>query len=123
MFIFYPRVNGISTGVDNYSYYGIQQNSFSLPYSFLLRYNVFNMNSLEKVDVSPNDTFVAPSCWLCVRTADLFIKDSSEIVENAVENMNDKLTEDNSNQNDINLGTHNTEMNDASDSIKKFKLI
>ena len=126
---FYSRFNNASIGVDNYSYYGIQQNSFTLPYNFLLRWHPSGSNYIAQFDNSSNHAFTAPSCWLAVRTADLFMKDSNEIVANAVENvnnsinnLNDKITEDNSNQDDINLGTHNDEMNNASDSIKNSNL-
>ena len=99
---------------------------------------------------SSQSTFTAPYCWFRVKTADLFTTDSSQIVANAVENinnsvenvnnsvenvnksvdnvnnsinnLNDKITEDNSNQDDINLGSHNDEMSNASDSIKNSNL-
>lgn len=120
--IFYSNVNNISIGVDNYSYYGIKQNSFTLHYNFSLIWQVSGGNLFSGSVSSSSDTFTAPSCWLCVRTVDLFTKDSSQIVASAVENINDKLTEDNSNQNDINLGTHNDEMSSAIDSIKNSNL-
>ncbi len=125
---FYSNFNSISTGVDNYSYYGIQQNSFTLPYSCRVRYLIDGLDDLKIID-PVGSTFSAPSCWLAVRTDDLFTKDSSQIVANAVvnandsiKNLNDKLTEDNSNQQDINLGTHNDEMTSATDSIKNSNL-
>lgn len=119
---FYYRINGITNGVDNYSYYGIQQNSFTLSYNYKLEWRFSDDDYFRGFENSSNKTFTAPACWLCVRTADLFTKDSSQIVASAVENINDKLTEDNSNQNDINLGTHNDEMSNASDSIKNSNL-
>ena len=126
---FYYNFNNISTGVDDYSYYGIQQNSFTLHYRYCLRWSLSSSNTLYKVETSSSDTFTAPACWLAVRTADLFTKDSSQIVASAVENvnnsinnLNDKLTEDNSNQDAINLGTHNNEMSNASDTIKNSNL-
>lgn len=118
---FYYDIKNIANGVDNYSYYGIQQNSFTLPYNYALRWHASGEDALASFTGSVS-TFTAPTCWLCVRTADLFTKDSSQIVASAVENINDKLTEDNSNQNEINLGTHNDEMNNASDSIKNSNL-
>lgn len=119
---FYYGIDNISLGVDNYSYYGIQQNSFTLPYNYDLVWRNSDNDYFRAFKNSSNLTFTAPSCWLCVRTADLFTKDSSQIVASAVENINDKLTEDNSNQNDINLGTHNDEMSNAGDSIKNSNL-
>lgn len=119
---FYYGINGITNGVDNYSYYGIQQNSFTLSYNYNLVWRFLDDDYFRGFENSSNETFTAPACWLCVRTADLFTKDSSQIVASAVENINDKLTEDNSNQNDINLGTHNDEMSNASDSIKNSNL-
>jgi len=119
---FYYGINGITTGVDNYSYYGIQQNSFTLHYNYELDWRVSGGNYFRGSSSSSNDTFTAPSCWLCVKTLDLFTMDSSQIVANAVENLNDKITEDNSNQNDINLESHNNEMNDAGDTIKNSNL-
>ena len=119
---FYNVINDIVTGVDNYSYYGIRQNSFRLHYTFELRWSVSDDGYFRGFDNPISHTFGAPSCWLCVRTADLFTKDSSQIVASAVENVNDKLTEDNSTQDDINLGTHNSEMNNASDTIKNSNL-
>lgn len=92
---------------------------------------------------SSHATFTAPICWFRVKTVDLFTIDSSQIVANAVENinnsvdnvnnsvgnvnnsinnLNDKITEDNSNQDDINLSTHNDEMSNASDSLKNSNL-
>lgn len=119
---FYYGISGITNGVDNYNYYGIQQNSFTLPYNYELAWACSGDDYFRGSANSHNHTFTAPSCWLCVRTLDLFTKDSSQIVASAVENINDKLTEDNSNQNAINLGTHNDEMNNASDSIKNSNL-
>ena len=126
---FYYGIDNISNGVDDYSYYGIQQNSFTLPYNFYLVWRFLDDDYFRGYSNSSNHTFTAPACWLCVRTADLFTKDSSQIVANAVENvnnsinnLNDKITEDNSNQNAINLGTHNDEMNNASDRIKNSNL-
>lgn len=133
---FYSNFNDISVGVDNYSYYGIQQNSFTLHYNYSLWYGTDGSNALHKSNVLPNYLFTAPSCWFAVRTADLFTKDSSQIVANAVgnvnnsvdnvnnsiNNLNDKITEDNSSQDDINLNSHNNEMNNASDSIKNSNL-
>ena len=119
---FYYGISGITNGVDNYSYYGIQQNSFTLPYNYELGWRFSDDDYFRGSANSHNHTFTAPSCWLCVRTSDLFTKDSSQIVASAVENINDKLTEDNSNQNAINLGTHNDEMSNASDSIKNSNL-
>lgn len=122
-------IASIRVGVNDYSYYGIQQNSFTLHYGYCLRWETSGVNNLSKIDTSSNDTFKAPSCWLAIRTADLFTMESSQIVANAVEsvnnsinNLNDKITEDNSNQNEINLGTHNDEMNNASDTIKNSNL-
>ena len=119
---FYHNVSPISVGQNDYSYYGIQQNSFSLAYGYALKYHTNDTSYLRYFENTNNSKFTAPSCWLCVRTADLFTKDSSQIVASAVENINDKLTEDNSNQNDINLGTHNDEMSSATDSIKNSNL-
>lgn len=119
---FYYGISGITNGVDNYNYYGIQQNSFTLPYNYELAWACSGDDYFRGSANSHNHTFTAPSCWLCVRTLDLFTKDSSQIVASAVENINDKLTEDNSNQNAINLGTHNDEMSNASDSIKNSNL-
>lgn len=119
---FYYGIDGISNGVDNYSYYGIQQNSFTLHYNYNLVWRFADDGYFRGSSNSHNHTFTAPSCWLCVCTLDLFTKDSSQIVASAVENINDKLTEDNSNQNDINLGTHNNEMSSATDSIKNSNL-
>lgn len=125
---FYSDFYDISNGVDDYSYYGIQQNSFTLPYNYSLRWRSNGANGLTSFQ-SANATFTAPACWFSVRTADLFTMDSSQIVANSVENvnnsinnLNDKITEDNSNQQDINLGTHNNEMSNASDSIKNSTL-
>ena len=116
---FYHDFNNISTGVDNYSYYGIQQNSFTLPYSYCSRYFFDSSNDRFKiVDLSPR-TLTAPVCWFGVKTADLFIKNSSEIAANAIGNI---LTQDNSKQDDINLGSHNGEMDTASDTIKSSNL-
>lgn len=126
---FYHGIDNITIGVDDYSYYGIQQNSFTLHYNFDLVWRVSDHDYFRGHANTSNKTFTAPSCWLCVRTADLFTKDSSQIVASAVENVNnsinnlqDKITEDNSSQDDINLGTHNDEMNNASDSIKNSNL-
>ena len=126
---FYYNIDGISNGVDNYSYYGIQQNSFTLRYNYQLSWECSGGDYFRGSSNSHNKTFTAPSCWLCVRTLDLFTKDSSQIVASAVENvsgsvnkLNDKLTEDNSSQNDINLGTHNDEMSSSADSIKNSNL-
>lgn len=126
---FYFNFNNISTGVNNYSYYGIQQNSFTLHYKYSLHWSASGDNYLYKITSSSNDTFTAPVCWLAVRTADLFMKDSNEIVSSAVENVNNsindldnKITEDNSSQEDINLSSHNEEMNTASDTIKNSNL-
>lgn len=126
---FYYSTSGITNGVDNYSYYGIQQNSFTLHPNYELDWRLSDDDYFRGFESSSNETFTAPSCWLCVRTLDLFTKDSSQIVASAVENvnnsinkLNDKLTEDNSNQNAINLGTHNDEMGNASDTIKNSNL-
>ena len=126
---FYFDFDNISNGVDNYSYYGIQQNSFTLHYKFSLCWGVQGDSYLYKTESSSTDTFTAPACWLAVRTADLFTKDSSQIVASAVENINNSvnnlsntITEDNSSQDDINLGTHNDEMSSATDSIKNSNL-
>lgn len=126
---FYYGIDNITNGVDDYSYYGIQQNSFTLHYNFDLVWRFSDDDYFRGFSNSHNATFTAPSCWLCVRTADLFTKDSSQIVASAVENVNnsinnlqDKITEDNSSQDDINLGTHNDEMGNASDSIKNSNL-
>lgn len=113
---------------DNFSYYQIvQQRSFTLDVYYRLRWNVSDGNGFTSAN--DNSSFTAPICWLGVRTADLFSMDSTQIVANAVGNvnnsvnkLNDKLTEDNSNQDNINLGTHNDEMNDASDTIKNSNL-
>lgn len=122
-------IASIRVGVNDYSYYGIQQNSFTLHYGYCLRWLTSGDSSLSKIEVSSSDTFKAPSCWLAVCTADLFTMESSQIVANAVENVNNSvnnlsntLTEDNSTQDDINLGMHNDEMNNASDSIKNSNL-
>ncbi len=126
---FYYDINNIANGVDDYSYYGIQQNSFTLHYNYGLRFHSSGENSLSYFKGSSDVTFTAPSCWLCVKTADLFTMDSSQIVASAVENvnnsinnLNDKITEDKSSQDDINLGTHNNEMSNASDTIKNSNL-
>lgn len=126
---FYSNFDGISVGVNDYSYYGIKQNSFNLHQTYELRYRVYGSNELTKIDVLPSYIFYAPVCWLAVRTADLFTMDSSQIVANAVgsvnnsiDNLNDKITEDNSSQDDINLGSHNDEMNNSSDAIKNSNL-
>lgn len=126
---FYSNFNYISFGVNDYSYYGIQQNSFSSPYKYSIWYDCYGSNSLNKIDVGSNETFPAPICWFGVKTADLFTKDSSQIVANAVgnvnnsvNNLNEKITEDNSSQDDINLGSHNDEMNNSSDAIKNSNL-
>ena len=125
---FYYGISGISNGSGNYSYYGIQQNSFTLGYNNALGWSLSD-DTFNGYGNSSNYTFTAPVCWFCVRTADLFTKDSSQIVasavgnvNNSIKNLNDKITEDNSNQNDINLGTHNNEMNNASDTIKNSNL-
>ena len=126
---FYSNFDGISVGVDDYSYYGIRQNSFTLHHNYSFWYDCYGSNGLNKTDVPTSATFTAPVCWFGVKTADLFTKDSSQIVANAVESvnhsingLNDKITEDNSNQNAINLGTHNDEMSSATDSIKNSNL-
>lgn len=126
---FYYGIDNITNGVNDYSYYGIQQNSFTLRYNFDLVWRFADDDYFRGYENSSNKTFTAPSCWLCVRTADLFTKDSSQIVASAVENVNNSvnnlsntITEDNSSQDDINLGTHNDEMNNASDSIKNSNL-
>lgn len=119
---FYYSISGITTGVDNYSYYGIQQNSFTLHPNYELAWRLSDDDYFRGSSSSSNKTFTAPSCWLCVRTQDLFTKDSSQIVASAVENLNEKITEDNSKQDDINLGTHNDEMTTATDSIKNSNL-
>lgn len=119
---FYYSISGITTGVDNYSYYGIQQNSFTLHPNYELAWRLSDDDYFRGSSSSSNETFTAPSCWLCVRTQDLFTKDSSQIVASAVENLNEKITEDNSKQDDINLGTHNDEMTTATDSIKNSNL-
>lgn len=127
---FYGSVNNISTGVNNYSYYGSQQNSFTVAFYYSLRWNVSGENGLTSINGL--SSFTAPVCWFLVRTVDLFNMDSSEIVANAVgnvqnavnnvngsvNNLNNTITEDKSSQDDINLATHNDEMNDASDTIK-----
>lgn len=126
---FYYGISGITNGVDNYSYYGIQQNSFTLSYNYELVWRLSDDDYFRGFSNSSNKTFTAPSCWLCVRTADLFTKDSSQIVASAVENVNNSvnnlnntLTEDNSSQDEINLASHNDEMNNASDTIKNSNL-
>lgn len=125
---FYSDFYDISNGVNDYSYYGIQQNSFTLPYNYSLRWRSNGAIDLSSFQ-SSNASFTAPACWFAVRTADLFTMDSSQIVANSVENvnnsinnLNDKITEDNSSQDDINLGSHNNEMSNASDSIKNSNL-
>lgn len=124
---FYGKLNNLSAGVDNYSYYGIQQNSFKLPYYYRLRWTVYGESGFTSQNV--NSIFTAPSCWLCVRTLDLLTMSSTEIVSNAindvnnsVNNLNNKLTEDNSSQDDINLNSHNGEMDNASNKIKTSSL-
>lgn len=112
---FYYGSSGISIGVDNYSYYGIQQNSFTKYCKYALRWQVAGSNSLTLLPFSADTNFTAPSCWFLVKTVDLFTKDSSQIIENV-------LTQDKSSQDDINLGSHNDEMNNASDSIKNSNL-
>lgn len=126
---FYYGLNGITNGVDDYSYYGIQQNSFTLSYNYELGWRNSDEDYFRGSKNSKNYTFTAPSCWLCVRTLDLFTKDSSQIVASAVENINNSvnnlsntITKDNSSQDDINLGTHNNEMGNASDTIKNSNL-
>lgn len=66
----------------------------------------------------PNDFFI-PNCWQWFSVASLFEDDG---VSSSINNLNEKITEDNSNQNAINLGTHNDEMSNASDSIKNSNL-
>ena len=112
---FYHGIGDITRGVDNYNYYGIQQNSFSVSYGYGLRWSIYSGDNFRGFPNSSNARFTAPSCWLCVRTADLFTKDSSQIIENV-------LTQDKSSQDDINLNSHNNEMNNASDSIKNSNL-
>lgn len=144
---FYSSFNGVSFGDNNYSYYCVQQNSFTLQPNRSYWFSCNGSNDLHKIIRS---SFTAPVCWCGVKTADLFIKDSSQIVANSVENVNksvenvnksvedvnnsvgnvnnsinnlsDKITEDNSSQDDINLGTHNDDMSNASDTIKNSNL-
>lgn len=133
---FYYGIGDISIDVDNYIYYGIRQNSFTLPYTFGLRWLTDGNNYLSTIRGSSDSTFTAPNCWFLVKTADLFSLDSSQIVANAVENvnnavanvnnsinnLNNEITEDKSSQDDINLTTHNDEMNNAGESIKTSDL-
>ena len=42
---FYSSTDGISMGENNYSYYGIEQNSFTLPFNYKLRWDVSGRNS------------------------------------------------------------------------------
>lgn len=60
-----------------------------------------------------------PSCWQWFSISSLFADD---IASSSINNVNETLTEDNSSQTDINLTTHNNEMNTASDSIKNSNL-
>lgn len=120
---FYYSVSNISVGTNDYSYYGIQQNSFSLSYGYELQYHTNDTTYLRHFENTNNSTFQAPVCWLCVRTADLFLKDSSEIVENAVQNVNNSInnlqntiSDDNLQDNTISIDTSNS--SDASESTK-----
>ena len=64
-------------------------------------------------------SFYAPDCWQWFSVSSLFDVDEQA---SAIADINEKITEDNSNQGDINLSTHNSEMNSASDSIKNSNL-
>lgn len=141
---FYRDINKITVGDNDYSYYGISQNSFTLRYTYYFSWRTSGDYDISHHYGNPsNKTFTAPSCWFLIRTDDLFTKDSSEIVVNAVgnvekavgnvenavanvdnsiNNLNNEIIEDNSSQDDINLGTHNDEMNNASDTIKNSNL-
>ena len=136
---FYNSLYNVSIGVDNYSYYGIRQNSFTLSFDYALQWSCSGINDLTNVEKSSSQstfTFTAPTCWFLVKTADLFTMDSSQIVANAVgnvenavgnvnnsiNNLDNTLTEDNSSQDDINLGSHNDEMNTASDKLRYSNL-
>ena len=59
---FYSDFYNISNGVNDYSYYGIQQNSFTLPYNYSLRWfsnGAIGLTSFQ----SANASFTAPACW------------------------------------------------------------
>lgn len=60
-----------------------------------------------------------PSCWQWFSISSLFADD---VVTSTVNDLNETLTQDASSQSDIDLTTHNDEMNNASDSIKNSNL-
>ena len=64
-------------------------------------------------------SFYAPDCWQWFSVSSLFEVDDQT---STISDINEKITQDNSTQDDINLGTHNNEMSNASDSIKNSNL-
>lgn len=102
------------------SWYNVQTDFKSVDTYGLITFR-YGSNSLNFKTSGLPYTFPVPNCWQWFSMQELFIDDNTSVT-NSINDVNETLTQDNSSQTDINLTTHNDEMNNASDTIKNSNL-
>lgn len=102
------------------SWYNVQTDFKSVDTYGLITFR-YGLNSLNFKTSDLPYTFPVPNCWQWYSMQELFIDDNTSVT-NSINDVNETLTQDNSSQTDINLTTHNDEMNNASDTIKNSNL-
>lgn len=105
------------------TWYNVQTNfkSISCDGYFTFKYGSSSLTFHSYTTGDLPTSMPVPNCWQWYTMDELFIDDNNSVT-NSINDLNETLTQDNSSQTDINLTTHNDEMNNASDSIKNSNL-
>lgn len=110
---FFPQNNSGSG-----SWYNVQTDFKTVPCSGYLAFR-YDFGRLTFYTNNVPSNIVVPNCWQWYTIDELF---NSDVVSSSINNVNETLTDDKSSQSDIDLTTHNDEMNNASDTIKNSNL-
>lgn len=105
-----------SNNVGSGKWYNVDTNYKSVPCSGALRINI-NTCAIQTISTPTN--VIVPDCWQWYHISAFFEYDP---VTSSIDDIHRDLTVDTSKQNDINLSTHNGEMNDAGDTVKNSNL-
>jgi len=105
-----------SDNVGSGKWYNVDTNYKSVYCSGALRINI---NTCAISSIATPTTVVIPDCWQWYHISSFFEYDP---VTSSIDDIHRDLTVDTSKQKDINLTTHNGEMNDAGDTVKNSNL-